>query len=223
MRSRACSRRRPFTTHRPRRTGKFSIFDWDFLERASPVGDVHIDGEEAEAVALGVFHERGAGVEAHRLVVQQARVELGGAVDFQPRARIRDEREANRMRLGEAIQRVGTDRSDDLLDGRLPHPTRGHRLAQLFFHALHPLLRTVVAERAPQLLGLAAGESGHDHRDFQHLLLEKRDAEGALEHGAHALVVIRDGLATSAPREIRVHEMTLDRAGAMIATSMTTS
>ena len=35
---------------------------------------------------------------------------------------------------------------------------------------------------AAQLLGLAAGEARRDHGDAQQLLLEERDAEGALEH-----------------------------------------
>jgi len=44
------------------------------------------DGDRfgADAVAFGVLEEGVDGVEAHRLVVDEAAVEFGGVVDFEP-------------------------------------------------------------------------------------------------------------------------------------------
>ncbi len=43
-------------------------------------------------------------------------------------------------------------------------------------HFFHPLGRAMKAERASQFLRFGAGKIGHDHRDLEHLLLEKRHA-----------------------------------------------
>ena len=118
------------------------------------------------------------------------------------------------MRLGEAVHGERLHGFRHALDDVRRDAVALHAGAQLHAHGVHFLLRTVEAQRAPQLLGLTAGEVRHDHRDFQKLLLEQRHAERAFEHGTQALVEKCHRLAPLPPREVRMQHVALDRAGA---------
>ena len=85
-------------------------------DRAVPIGLEDVDGEDAEAVALGVFDEDRWGVEAHRLIVEHRAGEGGEVAAFQVGAGVGEEREAGGVRLGEAVER---ERSDGVHDGVL--------------------------------------------------------------------------------------------------------
>ena len=98
---------------------------------------------------------------------------------LQIRARVDEQREARRVRLRKSVERKRRDRSDDLLGRVAGDPLPRHAGAQLPFDLLHALLGSLEAERAAQLLGLAAGKSGRHHRHPQQLLLEERHAERA--------------------------------------------
>ena len=56
-------------------------------------------------MALGVLHQRGGVVEAHRLIVQQGRGEGGQVVVLQPGAGVGEQREAARRATPEAVER----------------------------------------------------------------------------------------------------------------------
>ena len=88
------------------------------FDRAVPVGHLHVDRMKADAAALRVLHERRRVVEPHRLVVEERRVERRRIVHLQIRARVGEQREARRVRLGKAVERERRDRRDDLLRRR---------------------------------------------------------------------------------------------------------
>ena len=93
-------------------------------------------------------------------------------------------------------------------------PLLRHPLAQLHFDLLHPLLGALEAHRAPQLLGLAAGEPGGHHRHPQQLLLEERHAERAREHRLERRMQRHHRLPPGAAIQIRMHHLPDDRPGA---------
>ena len=72
--------------------------------REHQVGTAHLD-----AVPAGVADQRLRRVEAHRLVAQQPGEERRRVVQLEPRAGVDEQREAERVRLGEAEVREGQD------------------------------------------------------------------------------------------------------------------
>ena len=93
-------------------------------------------------------------IEPHRLVVEERRVERRRVMHLEIRARVGEQREARGVRLGKSVQRERRDRRDDLLGRVAGDPLPRHAVAQLHFDLLHPLLGSLEAQRAPQLLGL---------------------------------------------------------------------
>ncbi len=88
-----------------------------------------------------------------------------------------------------------------------------HARAQLHFDIRHALFRALEAHGAAQLLGLAARESGGDHRHAQQLLLKQRHAQRAPQHrferGMQAI-----GRFPALPAvQIRMHHFAHDGAG----------
>ena len=130
---------------------------------------------------------------------------------LQVRARVRDQREARRVRFGESVEREGGDRLDDLVLRLLADAALRHPRAQPRLDLLHPFDRPLEAHGAPQLFRLASGESRRDHRDAQELLLEERHAERALEDRLEARVRILDRDLSLPPVEERMHHAADDR------------
>ena len=58
---------------------------------------------------------------------------------------------------------------------------------------------------APQLVGLAGGVVGRDHRELHHLLLEQRHPQRLREHRLEARVGVGHRLLAVAPPQVRVH------------------
>ena len=160
---------------------------------------------------LRVFHERRRVVEAHRPRVQDRGVEGGRVVRLQIRARVRDQRERRRVRFGEPVERERRDGFHDLLLRRGVDSPLGHAAPQLLLDRSHPLLRALEPHRAPQFLRLAAREARGDHRDLEQLLLEERDAEGALQDRLEGRVRVLDGRHAAPPIEERMHHAADDR------------
>ena len=183
------------------------------FDRAVPVRHLHVDRVKADAAALRVLDERRRVVEPHRLVVEERRVERRRVVHLEIRARVREQREAGGVRLGKPVQRERRDRRDDLLGRVAGDALPRHALAQLHFDLLHPLLGSLEAHRAPQLLGLAAGEAGGHHRHPQQLLLKQRHAERAREDRLERRMRVAHRLAPRAPVQIRMHHLPDDRPG----------
>ena len=168
---------------------------------------------EPDAAALRVLDERRRVIEPHRLVVEERRVERRRVMDFEIRARIRQQREAGGVRLGKSVQRERRDRRDDLLRGVAGDALPRHAVAQLDFDLLHPPLGSLEPERAPQLFGLPAGEAGRHHRHAQQLLLKERHAERPRQDRLERRMRIGDRLPSGAPVQIRMHHLPDDRPG----------
>ena len=72
---------------------------------AMPTGVIDVDRQYRHAMPFRILDQRGRMVETHRPRVEQCDVERGRVMRFQIRARICDQREAGRVRLGETVQR----------------------------------------------------------------------------------------------------------------------
>ena len=130
------------------------------------------------------------------------------------RRRVREEREARAVRLREPVERERRDAAHDRLRGRAGDAVGCHAGPQFGLDRRHALDRALEAHRAPQLLRLAARETGDGHCDPQQLLLEERHAEGALENRLQRRMRVRDGLAPGAAVQVRMHHLPDDRARA---------
>ena len=165
-------------------------------------------------MALRVLHQREGVVEAHRLVVEERAHERRRVVGLQVRARVGDEREARRVRLGKAVERERADRAHDRVGRLARDPTLRHPAAQPSLDSLHALPGALEAHRPPQLLGLAAREAGRGHGDPQELLLEERHPERALQDRLERRVQVRRRLEPGATAQVRVDHPPDDRPGA---------
>jgi hypothetical protein len=134
-------------------------------------------------------------------------------VRLQIRRRVRDQREARGVRLGEAVERERRDAAHDVVLHGAGDAARAHAGAKPALDRRHALLRALEAHRATELLGLAAGEARGDHRDTQQLLLEERHAERAREDRLERRMRIGDRRSSGATREIRMHHLSDDRTG----------
>jgi len=75
------------------------------FDGAVPIGALHAHRADDDAVAFGVFHNRRRGIETHRLVVEEAGVKFRRVMHLHVGAAVSDDREADRVRLGEAVER----------------------------------------------------------------------------------------------------------------------
>ena len=162
-------------------------------------------------MALRVLDDRRRVVEAHRLVVEQRRVELRGMVELQIGAGIGEQGEAGRVAFGKTIQGEGRDRAHDLLGGGAGNSLARHPRPELRLHFTHACLAALEPERAPQLLRLRAGESCRDHRHAKQLFLKERHAERALQDRLQARMRIAHRLAAAPPTDVGMHHVTDDR------------
>ena len=131
-----------------------------------------VDGADFQAVALGVFDEDRGRVEAHGLVVEDGGGEGGEVFHLEVGRRIREEREAGGVGLGESVEREGTDGLDDFVLGFGGEAVGGHACAELDFEVLHALPGTAHADGAAELFGFGSAEIGDGHGDAEELLLE---------------------------------------------------
>ena len=92
-------------------------------------GLAHLD-----AVPLRVVHQRLRRVEAHRLRVEQRRAERGGVVQLEPGRRVDQQREADRVRLGEAERGERLDLLVDLVGDRAGDAVGCHPVVEADSH-----------------------------------------------------------------------------------------
>ena len=175
---------------------------------ARDVGTAYVD-----AVAAGVADQRLGGVEAHRLVAQQPGQERRRVVQLEPRRRVDQQREAQRVRLGEAEvgerQDLHVDRVGQLAGDAAPRHARRRASALIDSIRSTPRLEPI-ARRSRSASSRRAVAEGHRHR--HQLLLEQRDAAGALEHRHQVGVVVGDRLLAGGAADVGVHGAALDRA-----------
>ena len=178
-----------------------------------PVAVLHVDGQHGHGVATGVLYELRGRVEAHRQTVEQAAVEGGGVVAFQPGGNVHQQCETGRVRLRKAIFAEALDLTEHPL-GKVPVVAAGqHAVDEFLLEMLKTAASLPGGHGAAQLIGLATAETGSDHGEFDHLLLEDRYAQGALEHPPHGLARIDDRLEALPAPQIGVHHVALDGPG----------
>ena len=129
------------------------------------------------------------------------------------RRRVRDEREAPRVRLGKSIVREALQVLADLRRDCRPSTPRSRPCAPRSFveHRHEPPLLPHVPHRPAQLVGLGAAVAAELHRDRHRLLLEDRNALRALENRLEIGMRVRHRLLPAPPRGVRMHELRLDR------------
>ena len=92
-------------------------------------------------------------------------------------------------------------------------PLRAMPSRSCIFDLLHPPLGSLEAHRPAQLLGLAAGEPGGDHRNSQQLFLEERHAKRARENRLERRMRVLHRLAPRPAIQVRMHHLPDDGAG----------
>ena len=117
------------------------------------------------------------------------------------------------MTFREAVERETLGGFDDRLRRFVADTPLLHALAQLGLHPRHALRAAMEAHGPAQFLGFLSAKVGHDHGDLEHLLLEERHAQGALQDRAQVLVEVHRLLLARAARKVRVNQIALDRAG----------
>ena len=178
-------------------------------------GNLHVDGQDGDAVAAGVGNERLRGVEPHGLRAQQADGEFRLVVVLEPGGEVDEAREGLRVRFGEAVggkrhhfgpqflRHVAGDAVCLFEPGEEP-----------LLELRHPLRGALGPHGAAQLVGLGAGETrgvlGHLHE----LFLEERDAEGFFQRVFETRVVVGDGFLAVAAADVGVDGAALDGPGA---------
>ena len=109
---------------------------------------------DLDAVPLGVVHQRLRRVEAHRLRVEQRRAERGRVVQLEPGRGVDQQREADRVALGEAERGERLDLLVDLVGDRAGDAVGGHAVVEPDAHRLDLVLGSLRAHRPAQLVGL---------------------------------------------------------------------
>lgn len=151
-------------------------------------------------------------------MVEQAGGELGGAVDLEPRARVGEEGEAEGVRLGEAVGGKGQGGLADFFDDGFVAAGAAEGDDEFGEGALKTALVFHITHGTTKFLGLAAGEVGEFHGEFEHLFLKKNNAEGAAQDGGDEVIDagidVGDGFESGAAADERVGKMADDGAGA---------
>ena len=161
-------------------------------------------------MVLRVFDDRRRRIKTHRLVVEQSGRKCGQVVALQKSAGVSDQREAGGMGFGKPVEREGRDRKNNFLLRLGRNPVVRHTGAQFGLDLFHAGLRSLEAHGAAQFFRLAAGEVGRNHGQAKQLLLKKRYAQRALEHGFERRMRIRNFFAPLAALQKRIHHLADD-------------
>ena len=169
-------------------------------------------------MAAGVLDQLRGRVEAHRLAVQQRGEEGRGREALEPGRGIHQQREAGGVGFGKAVAAEALDLLAQALGEVGVVAVVRQPVEQLLAVALELALAPPGTHRAAQLVGLAAGKVGRDHRELHHLLLEDRHAQRARQHTAdlfaQAVQRILAARRTLARLQVGMDHAALDRAGA---------
>ncbi len=184
------------------------------LERGVPLRVAHVDGPDGDAVPLRVLDDGVRGVEAHRLAVEQRRGERRRVVALHVGARVGDERERRRVRLGEAVVAEPLELLEALL-GVLAAVAASHApLDEALAPGHEQHLGPLVAQRPAERVRLALVEPRRGHGEAHRLLLEQRDAERLFQNVPHLVRGVRHLLQPLAPAEEGVDHVPEDGPGA---------
>ncbi|CAE6869407.1 hypothetical protein R69658_08057 [Paraburkholderia aspalathi] len=131
---------------------------------------------------------------------------------LQPCTRVDEQGEARCVTLRKAVLAEALDLRKDgfgklAIVAALEHPVHNAVVV-----GVESTLAAPCGHRAPQLVGLAGGESGREHRDLHHLLLKDRHAERARERLFHLRTWIGHWLQSLPPAQVGMHHAALHRA-----------
>ena len=158
------------------------------LHAEALLAQVHVQRQDAQPPAARVVEHHARRVEAHRLIVEQAAVELGRVVRLEPGAGVADDGKAGGVRLVEAVGGEAAQLAEHFFGGRALDAARDRLLDEVTPDLVHLLHRSFVGHRPSQQVAFGQAEAGHCRRHFYDLLLVEDDAVGALEHGPHGRV-----------------------------------
>jgi hypothetical protein len=148
---------------------------------------VDIRRAHLDVMPAGVAHQLRRRVKTHRLAVEQRATKCRRVVALEPGRDIDQQREARRMGLGEAIVAEAEDLPVQALGELGPIASFTHAGLESSFIRLETAASLPGRHRATQVVRLARGKAGRDHRQLDHLLLEDRYPERTLQDAAHRL------------------------------------
>ena len=187
-------------------------FEGGAFQRGERVAGVHVHAAHDDPVPPRVVDQAVRSVEPHRLVAQQRGGERGRVVPLQPRARVDQVGEADRVRLGEPVVGEGQDLDVDVLGDGRTDAAFSHPVEQPVAQFLDSLGGPLGAHGLAQPVGLVGGEARAVDGQLHHLLLEQRHAERLAERRAHRLVRHLRVLQAVAAAQVGVDRAALDRA-----------
>ena len=181
------------------------------LQPALPVAVIDANRAYFDAMPARILYQLRWGIKAHWLAVEQGGDKGRRMVTFQPGRDIHQQGEAGRVRFGKAIFAKAQHLLINLLRKAGAVATRQHALNEALLEMIQSAMTLPCRHRTAQLIGFARRETGGDHRQLHHLLLEDRHAQSAFEHRAYRLARIRHRLQPLPPTQIGMHHAALDR------------
>ena len=171
-----------------------------------------VDLAHRDAVVARIAEDLRGRIEPHRLAVQERRGECGRVVPLEPGARIDEQRETRRMRLGKPVAGEPLDLLEHLQCELARIPTRDHAALEGLAELRDPVsLPLPGGDGTTEFVGLSGREPGGHHGERHRLLLEQRYAERLAQHLANRVIGIRDGLLAASPTQVWVDHVSLDR------------
>ena len=178
-----------------------------------PAAVLNVHGVYADVVAGGILDELRRGVEAHGQAVEQPAVKGCRLVAFEPGGYVHQQGEAGGMGFRKAIFAKALNLAKHPL-GEIPVvAARQHAIDELLLETAQAAAALPGGHGASQLIGLAGGEAGGHHGQFDHLLLKDGHPKGALEHPAHPVIGILHRLQTLPAAQVGMHHVPLDGSG----------
>ena len=160
-----------------------------------------------------IAHQLGRCIKTHRLAVEQASEKRIGVVALEPAAVIGQQRKTGGVALGETVFTEALDLLEDALGVVLVVALGHHAPDQPVVKGAEAALPLPGGHGAAQLVGLAGGEVGREHRDLHHLLLKDRHALGSLQRGLQLTGVVDVVVVQLAVLQVGVDHAALDGAG----------
>ena len=187
-----------------------------------PVAQVHIGGEDGDAMFARVADDLRGRVEPHGLGIEERRAEDRGMVAFHPAGDIDQMREAGGMAFREAIFAESFDLTEAARGEFRIITALHHAPDHLFLMFRHHAARSERRHCLTQLVGFGRRELRRDHGNLHCLLLKDGNAQCANQNVLQFVwqAVFGRGfgikwfLQTLSPFQIRVHHVALDRSGA---------
>ncbi len=163
------------------------------FQRIVPMAMVDVDGTDLDLMLLGIAHDLGRSIEAHRLAVQQGTGKRRRVPAFDVAGDIDQPRKAGRVAFGKPVGAKALD----LLEAA---PGEVRIIAAFDHPPDHAVLigvqGAVTAKGAhglAQAVGLLVGELGRDHGDLHRLLLKQGDPQRPVQDLFQFIGLMRRG------------------------------